>query len=351
VRFAFCLSLCLLASVAGAQHWVSDVPGNFIDISATGGTLLASSTTTPALGDDTEHNIVSTIGNAMFPAGNLRIGNNGAVANFGAAAAAGDVGLTNAAIVSGGTAVPAGLPAGTVCALAPFWDDLDVLTAGGSEIWWQEMGGMLAIMWKNVSHYPDSAGAVVTFEIIVHGNPVNPTDPRVQFAYQRSAFGGAHAAFDNAASATIGYVAGTLGGGLVNAQWSSNSASLIPGTVLTLIDGPTVPFGAVLSSPSGPGSVQIDILGSQFAFGGTYFMPVQVVQNGPAWFYGLAISLTDLFGQYTAGFPHVGPIGTTIGPIVGVPSGLTVYGTTVGWPAGVAPSVHVYGPAWAYTVP
>jgi hypothetical protein len=345
-RFRFVLPLCLLTAVAGAQHWVSDIPGNFVDLSTTGGTLLAGTS------DDSEVSIVTTVGNAMFPAGNLRVGNNGAVANFGGVAATGDVGLTNVSLATGTTLIPVGFPTGTIAALAPYWDDLDTLTAGGTEIWWQELGGILAIMWKNESHYPDAVGAVVSFEMIVYGSPVNPCDPRVQFVYQRSAFGGTHAAYDNGAGATIGYVAGTLGGGLVNAEWSNNSASVSAGSVLSLVDGPTVPFGAVLTSPGGAGTALVSIQGSQFSCGGgTYFMPVTFAPSGPAWFYGLAISFNDLFAEYNAGFPYVGPVGTVIGPLTGLPSGLTVWGTTVGWPASAAPAVYVSGPAWSYTIP
>jgi hypothetical protein len=354
VRVGFILAVCLLTGIAGAQHWVTDIPGNFVDISLTGGTLLASSTTTPVISDDSEHNIVTTVGNAMWPAGNLRVGNNGAVINTLAATPAGEIGYSNGAIAVG-TAIPSGtttgFPAGTVAALCPFWDDLDSLTAGGSEIWWQEMNGILCIMWKNESHISDTAGQTVTFEIQVFNNASGSCMPYVQFLYQDPVFGGTHAAFDNALSATIGYVAGTVGGSFANAQYSSNTSSITAGSVVTLVEGPSVPFGAVLSSPGGPGTAQVDILGSNYCLGGNYFMPITFNPNGPAWFYGLAISITDLFAEFNAGFPYVGAIGTSIGPLTGIPSGLTVWGTTVGWPAGAPPAVHIAGPAWTYTIP
>ena len=69
------LLLSLLANLACGQSIVSGTPAvlGFIDISTTGGTAIA------GVGDDTEHDFTTTIGNALFPAGPCRIGNNGAV--------------------------------------------------------------------------------------------------------------------------------------------------------------------------------------------------------------------------------------------------------------------------------
>ena len=60
------VALCLLTAVAGAQTIITNsYSGAFVDISATG-------TSVGTVSDDSEHNIVTTIGNALFPAGNVR---------------------------------------------------------------------------------------------------------------------------------------------------------------------------------------------------------------------------------------------------------------------------------------
>jgi hypothetical protein len=350
----FLIAVCLLTAVAGAQHWVTDIPGTFIDISTTGGTLVASNTTNPIIDDDSEHNIVSTVGNAMWPAGNLRIGNNGAVANFLAAAASGDIGYTNGAIAAGNgipTGATTGFPAGTVAALCPFWDDLDPFINGGTEIWYQEANGILCIMWKAESHFVDAAGLDITFELMVFNNASGSCVPYVQFIYQDTTFGGTHAVNDHGASATIGYVAGTVGGGMANAQFSFNTAGAVgAGRVLSLVEGPAIPFGTTITSPGGTGTALVTIDGNQFCAGGTYFLAVNFALEFPQWYYGLGIGLPALFTQFSTGFPFVGPIPTVIGPL-GAPSGLTVYFVTVGWPNSVAPAPYLVQTATSYTIP
>jgi hypothetical protein len=349
------VALCLLTAVAGAQHFVTDIPGTFVDLSTTGTSTLIATT------DDSGHSFVSTVGNAMFPAGNLRLGNNGALVNTGATVTTGTPSLTNATIASGTNTVPTGLgtTASIVAALCPFWDDLDTLTAGGTEVRWEEIGGNLYVMWKNESHYPDAAGATITFEIIVYGGASGACVPYVQFIYVDSAFGAPHTAFDNGASATIGYVAAAaLGGVLKNSLWSFNQPvaqiAVTSGMVLSLVEGPTTAFGVTLSSPGGPGTVQVDFTAPNptcfSAFPVTYFFPVTFVDQQPKWFYGLGTTFNDLVAQFTAGYPYVGPAPSTIGPIPGVPP-ITVWFTAVGWPSG-GPASPIYTTAGgSYTIP
>ncbi|HYC77732.1 MAG TPA: hypothetical protein VEI02_08910 [Planctomycetota bacterium] len=104
-------ALALFASAAAAQFQfaaTSDI-SLFEDISVTGGLAIAGAT------DDSEHNITTTIGNALFPAGPVRIGNNGA-AVWGITT--GDVGFTNATLPT--TGLPTGMPAGGAGYLLPF---------------------------------------------------------------------------------------------------------------------------------------------------------------------------------------------------------------------------------------
>src|SRR5262245_26257005 len=67
------LALCALAGAQGITNVVPAVVG-FVDLSTNGGTPVI-----PPPSDDSEHNIVTTIGNPLFPAGSVRIGNNGVV--------------------------------------------------------------------------------------------------------------------------------------------------------------------------------------------------------------------------------------------------------------------------------
>src|SRR4029078_8819092 len=113
-------ALCLLAAVASAQTFSTGFPGAFVDISTTGGTAIA------AVADDSEHNIVTTIGNALFPAGKVRIGNNGVAC---AGITVGEVGFTNATIATAG--IPVGLPASASAYFCTLWDDYYSPTANG----------------------------------------------------------------------------------------------------------------------------------------------------------------------------------------------------------------------------
>jgi len=308
-----------LTAIAASQTWSTLPPGTFVDISTTGGTQLA------GISDDSENNIVTTIGNALIPAGNLRIGNNGALA-YGVTT--GDISLTNATIATG-TGIPTGFPTGTIAALAPYWDDLDTLTAGGTSIWWQENAGVLYIMWKDEGHFSDVAGQSITFEVQI-------TDQQgcggstIQVIYPDTIFGGTQASFDNGASATIGYVT-TAATGQANALFSFNTASVTSGSVLTLTTTINNNFVFKITSPLGPGSVQIDLADCS-GLSTNYFIPYTfapgVYPNG--WVFGLDIPVSDLVNIWNSGYPFVGPLPQTIGPVTGLPSGLQFWMVAIG---------------------
>jgi hypothetical protein len=90
---------------------------------------------------------------------------------------------------------------------------------------------------------------------------------------------------------------------------------------------------------NGPGTIGYEVLGGPP--GGTVYTALTL--NGAlypyGWFYGISIDLGDVISQLTLGFPFV--VGATavcgdvtIGPVGGLPSGLTLYGVAIGIPAG-----------------
>jgi hypothetical protein len=72
------------------------------------------------------------------------------------------------------------------------------------------------------------------------------------------------------------------------------------------------------------------------------------------WFFGIAISLSEINSQISTGFPFVVGLdscgATTIGPATGLPTGLTVYGVSVGVPSGSGFPSAITSPA-SGTVP
>jgi len=211
-KLIFVLGGSLIAGAALAQLTiVDDIAGTFVDISGTGTNLL--------LSDDSSATITSTVGNAVFAAGSIRVGNNGAM-GFGIAT--GELGFTNAAIP--GTGTPGGMYAAQ--ALAPYWDDIDSETGG---VFWQEIGGVLYVQWENRSHFPGpTTSGTLTMQVqVFSAGPVY-----AQFLYENvegPAWGGG-------ASATIGYLDGASGANSGNnIQWSFDTpASVANGTVLSI---------------------------------------------------------------------------------------------------------------------
>ena len=82
------------------------------------------------------------------------------------------------------------------------------------------------------------------------------------------------------------------------------------------------------------------------------FFTGMTLNAGPfpfGWFYGIDLPLFDIVSQFNFGPPFVGtfsPCGTaTIGPVFGVPSGLTVYAVSLGFTAGAAFPTFASNPA------
>ena len=339
--------LCALTTLVSAQTFSAAYPGTFVDISTTGTAIAGAA-------DDSEHNIVTTIGNSLFPAGNVRIGNNGAAV---AGVTTGEIGFANVTVAA--TGVPTGLPATAASHLLPLWDDYVPPTAtAATTLYWQEIGNVLYIQWNNEDHYNSNGapappgtvnqGLTVTFQIQVFANPA-PCTPAIQYLYSDTVFGGAAAPFDNGASATIGYVKGTLAG-VSNTLYSFDTPTISSGAVLSIL--PTT-FTLTASSPFGPGWLQLDFAGGPCG-GGTYVLAVTLnaglYPNG--WLYGIDIPYAELVNEFNTGAPFVGPLNgvgaATIGPIPGVPP-ITFYAVGLNLGAGGVPNLHT--PAITYTVP
>jgi hypothetical protein len=199
---------------AATCMFVSNLPGTWIDISATGTAL--------NLGDDIEVDISTTIGNSTFPSGSVRVGSNGGV-RFGGTGL--DLGIVNAALPS--TAAFSI----TSQSLLGFWDDINTVGGTVGNIYWQETQGRLIVQWDDAGFFGAPSSERITFQIQVPGGAGNV---KAQFLYQDVS--GSRA--DNGASATIGYQAGTPAN-QNDVQWSFNTAgSVMNGSVLSLVAGP-----------------------------------------------------------------------------------------------------------------
>jgi hypothetical protein len=94
----------------------------------------------------------------------------------------------------------------------------------------------------------------------------------------------------------------------------------------------------VCTSPLVAGSLQVDM--SSLPPGGSYFIAATLNAGAfPAgWFYGVDIPLSELQAELNMGAPFTGPVSAapctagkaTIGPIFGIPSGLTFYMVALG---------------------
>lgn len=219
MRVVLAVALCaggVSGSALGAiLHMTKTIPGTYIDISGTG-TLID-------LAGDEEQAILTTISNAVFPAGRVVVGNNGGI---GFLPPSDDLGP-----------IPAPLPSfaafGGGQALLPYWADIGNHVGA---IYWQEISGRLIVQWqgKHMEGFPDKP--TVTFQAQVFGGvprPMHPDEECVyaQFLYQQivtdPAFGGANA--------TIGYQDGT-GGSYNDVQWSHlTNFAVNNGDVLSLV--------------------------------------------------------------------------------------------------------------------
>jgi hypothetical protein len=206
------LCIVLAPSAAAQLTIVTNLPGTFVDISTTGTPL--------SLADDASADVVTTIGNALFPAGTARVGSNGAVRFQGTGQS---LGFTNGAIPS--TAVFNGDQS-----LVPFWDDINTASGTAGEIYWQDTGGMFIVQWHDVEFFASAGLGTARFQLQV---PSTGTT-WARFIYpditQPRPNGGG--------SATIGYQAG----GFANdVQFSLNTPGAVTnGSVLSLT-GPYTP--------------------------------------------------------------------------------------------------------------
>lgn len=181
----------------------SNASAAFIDISSTGTAL--------NLTDDGEATVTTTIGNSLFPAGSVTIGNNGGiVAGSGKDLDYANTNLPNAAL---GTA------------LLPFWDDLD---SDYGNVYWQQLTiggiGALVVQWQNRPHYNSQAsGATFQVQIFASGPSL------ARLAYKDVVFGSQPV--DNGASATIGVQLSNSSA----LQYSYNAASIANDAVIDIL--------------------------------------------------------------------------------------------------------------------
>jgi hypothetical protein len=192
---------------------VDNLPGTWIDISATGTAL--------DLTDDGADDIWTNTGNSLFAAGTTRVGSNGCVRFAGAGQT---LAFMNAAIPA------AGVFSLDSQSLLGFWDDIDTQSGVVGNIYWQETQGRLIVQWQAAGFFSAPATETITFQIQVPGGA---GDVKAQLLYQDVA--GVRA--DNGGSATIGYQAGSVFNHN-DVQWSFNTAgSVTNGTVLSLVMG------------------------------------------------------------------------------------------------------------------
>ncbi len=230
-----------------------NAPGLFIDIASTGTAL--------NLADDSEATITTTVGNPLFPAGSVTVGNNGGIASGSGV----DISTSNTTLPSSSFAA----------ALLPLWDDIDADTGN---VYWEErlVDGIstLIVQWDDRPRYSNIGDATFQLQLFASG-PV-----AARFAYRDVDFGNAD--FDFGASATVGYqISPTIGG-----QFSINQPSLANGDVVdislqetdtyafTLAAGETITWTTAtpLDQPMGqpvnaldPQLAILDLLGSELA--------------------------------------------------------------------------------------
>lgn len=213
------LALCALGSIsglAGAQQLriVESIPGTFLDISSTGTPL--------NLADDGEVSFTSTIGNALLPAGTVRIAANGG-ARFGTSAIP-NLGLD---LAPDNTSLPATGAFGRRQALLPYWDDLSL---AHGDVYVREQAGRLIIQWDGVQVQGATFVDRMTFQLQVFAQgPLH-----AQFVYRSLGVHGVASNFGG--GATIGYQGPT--GTSVQFALDANHV-LANGSVLSLLDAAT----------------------------------------------------------------------------------------------------------------
>ncbi len=210
-RFCFtAITLCIAlpAGVAtGSVTIVDNLPGSWIDISGTGTAL--------NLGDDDDVDIATTVGNALLPAGTVRVGSNGGARFLG----------IGTHLFAWNHSIPSAFAFDGDQALLPFWDDIDTDGGVDGNIFWEEIDGTLVIQWEGVEFWVGPLTTPATFQIQV---------PSSGPAFAQFLYNDIEGARPNGGgSATIGYQNGT--GTANDVEWSFDTASAVGnGTVLSL---------------------------------------------------------------------------------------------------------------------
>jgi len=233
--------IALSAPASADLRFYDRLPGTFIDIAATGTTLL--------LPNDGEANIVTTVGNSLFPAGTVRIGVNGGVRFGPANAGQGDLAPSNAALPSTGAF-------GGAKALLPYWDDF-IANNGPlvfGSIQHEERNGVFIVQWTNVKLRSAAVQDRITFQLQVPST--GPVLARFVYPDILGAAGGG-------SSATIGYQGADV---TLSAQHSLDAnKALRNGTVLSLLE-----IGSNRLAEDIPGAfVDISNTGTPLALTGT----------------------------------------------------------------------------------
>ena len=217
---AHAITLAAIGTLTAASHAqvriVDTLPGTFIDISSTGTPL--------ALTDDGEASFTSTVGNAVIPAGTVRVAANGG-ARFGTSI----LPTLGPDLAPGNTSLPASGAFQGRQALLPYWDDL-VLTnpvVADGEVFVEEVGNTLIIQWEDVRVASATTFDRMSFQVQVYAQgPV-----RARYLYR--ALGTQAIASGGGASATIGY----QGPSGTSVQYSLDARAVLSnGAVLSLVD-------------------------------------------------------------------------------------------------------------------
>ncbi len=205
----------ILSPLAHAQplRFVDGLPGTFVDITNTGTAL--------DLADEGWRRVTTSVGNAVFPAGQLVVHNNGGI---GFAIPPGEETLSPL-----NQPIPSNDAFNGNQALLCFWDDIgnDI---GIGNVYFAETPEMAIIQWQTRQFHDSSDTVTLQVQLPAAGSiALRATPVYARFLYadvlQPRADGGG--------SATIGYQDGAAG--FNDTQWSFNQPSaVVNGTVLSL---------------------------------------------------------------------------------------------------------------------
>jgi len=121
---------------------------------------------------------------------------------------------------------------------------------------------------------------------------------------------------------------------------------------------PPPPCVLQFSSPFGPGSLKIDNTQCAAVALQSYQIGVTFAQGAfpNGWFFGLDITLADLYGQHGPGFGGIlwgsldGVGASSFGPVGGLPSGLQIWAVTSHWTPAFGTNIGARNPV-TYTIP